>query len=119
MSDVFSIDDLLSAPEPGPKPVEVPEWGDKVIVVKPLTKVEQQECRRRSQNKDGSVDSEKLERRLFQKGVVDPPLQWAHVEALFSKKDSGVIDRILGEILTVSDADSDAFERAEDDMKSG
>lgn len=104
LEQIWEADDLKH------ETVDVPEWGG-TIEIKPLTKGEHQECRRKS-IKRGEVDPDLLELNLLCAGVVDPKLTQEDGERL-KRKNAGTIERLLRDILRISGLDQNAVSEAD------
>lgn len=104
LEQIWEADDLKH------EVLDVPEWGG-TIEIKPLTKGEHQDARRRS-IKRNEIDPDLLELNLLVAGVVEPKLSLEDGERL-KRKNAGVIERILRDILRLSGLDATAVTEAD------
>lgn len=101
----LTLDQIREADDIERKELPVPEWGG-TIEIKSLTKGEHQECRAKSMKK-GQVDADLLEINLLVAGVADPTLSKEDA-GILQRKNAGVVERIMREILKLSKLDADA-----------
>lgn len=104
LEQIWGADDLEH------KELAIPEWGG-TIEIKALSKGEHQEARLKSM-KRGEISPDLLEINLLCAGVVDPQLTPEHAGQL-KRKNAGVIERIIGEVLKLSKLDGGAAAEAD------
>lgn len=98
-----------------PFEVEVPEWGEPVLV-RPLTMQDINECIRKASNdvRGGEVNPNVRNGWYLVTAFVDPEITLAEAEVLLTESAAGPITMVLDEILTKSGL----TERAKDAAKS-
>lgn len=113
---VADFSTILGLPSEDFKWVEVPEWNAKVKI-KALTKAEQIRLRKKSVTA-GQIDDIKLEMNLLADSLVEPRLNVAQVDELFTKANARALNRITAASLAFSGLTEDYIGDAERDMKS-
>lgn len=101
----LTLDAIRDADDIERREMQIPEWGG-TIELKALTKGEHQEARFAS-TKRGQIDADLLEINLLCAGVVDPVLTKEDA-GILKRKNAGVLERIMREILKLSKLDADA-----------
>jgi len=94
-----TVDQILSAPDVGVEEMTIPEWGCK-IKVQGLTKRQQGDIRVES-TRDGQPVPEIVTLLMFIEGVVEPKFERKHF-GMLQEKASGVVDRVVQKITTLS-----------------
>ena len=104
---IGTIEQILAAPDIGTKLLYVPEWSCN-IKIRGISKREQVDIRKQAQ-RGNVVDAALLEGLMFIAGVEEPQFSKEHYGQLMLKA-SGVVDRVLKEILSLSGLDQDDLE---------
>jgi hypothetical protein len=112
---ILSVEAILAKADTPEDRVEVPEWGG-FVVVRGLTKRQQIDIRRASM-RDGVVDPEESQRRIWQEGVVDPRFPDEALGPLFDKN-AGAVDRVMSRILELSGMNESAVRDREKTFRS-
>lgn len=114
----LTFEQIMAAPDLAEEVVEVPEWGG-AVKIKALTKSLQQRLRQDATlrantqtQKQGDIDSSRLEMLLLVHGVVEPKLELAHIPQL-REKAAGPIEHILKALLRLNGMTEEAVEKAE------
>ena len=105
---VGTVEGILAAPDLGPgELMPIPEWGC-AIRVRGLSKREQQDIRKEAM-RGNELDPDASEMLTFMTGVVEPKFERKYYGQLIEKS-SGVIDRVLKKIISLSGGDIDVNE---------
>jgi len=99
---IGTLEQILAAPDLTEKVVEVPEWGC-AVRLKAITKRQQMDIRQAA-TRGNTLDEGIMEMLMFIAGVAEPKFGREHYGELIQKA-SGVIDRLLKEILVLSGLD--------------
>jgi hypothetical protein len=94
MADIEQVNDIVE------ETMEIPEWGGPVRI-RSLTKAAQGRIRRKSTKRNGEIDVDKSQMWLLLEGLVAPKVAQKDF-AVFYKRQTGVIDRILTAISRLS-----------------
>lgn len=110
---VGTLADILAFDDTKETWVNVPEWKCKVKV-KTLSKAEQIRARRGATVR-GELDEGRLEGLLLVTGIVEPKFSKDHIDRLLSKN-AAPLDRLLQEIMGLSDMSDDVAKEADADF---
>jgi len=96
---MLSVEEIIAAGDITEKVLDVPDWGGKVRI-RGFTKGEQQDLRRDC-TKGDELDTDRLELLTVARGIIEPKFADDQVGQL-RQKSATVLDRVLGEIMTLS-----------------
>lgn len=108
---IVTLDDILKSDDTARMEVSVPEWGNKTLFLRGLTKAQQAGIREQAKIND-EVDEALVSKGIFREGVDEPKFTPEQVNAIWEKQ-AGVIDGILMTILRLSGMDKEASARWE------
>lgn len=115
---ILTADEIMDADDRPTKIVPVPEWGEGVgVKIQALSKQQQIDCKKASRV-GNMIDEDLFDLHLFGAAVVEPKLTQAQVEGLRAKN-SHAIDRVIGEIVSLSGMDAEAIALVEKMFRDG
>lgn len=97
MSQVFTFEEIMAAPDMQPVEVPVPEWGDGVLLVRPLAPGENVKAYEAA-NAGGTLDPAAYAKALFAASVVGPVLTDAQIDAIWTQRSDRAVQRVTAKI---------------------
>lgn len=113
--DMATVDEILAFRDEKTEIITIPDWNNKAVKVKGLTKAEELSMRKDSV-RGGNMDEQRLEGLTLIYGIVEPKFEKHHIKDL-QEKQSGPINQILQAILRLSGMTVEAEKEAEDDFQ--
>lgn len=94
---VLTLEQIVGADDRPTKTVEVPEWGG-AVVIRALSKRQQQEVRAASRDTDGNLDANRWEDAMLVASLVEPEVDAAQL-ALLKEKSGAAVEAIVQAIV--------------------
>jgi len=93
VSTIFTFDEIMAAKDMEPMEVPVPEWGNSVLLVRPLAPGENVRAYEAAKRGD-TVDQAAYAKALFAASVVGPALTDAQVDAIWANRSDKAVQRV-------------------------